>query len=83
MRTENVLELFSDVSLRQHIIDTAKDLTNSKRLQKALVGHAWFVLGETDAQKNVSWYKALCTGTMRRERDLYRYGEKKLCNRLD
>jgi len=78
MRTEEVLELFFNLELRQHIIDTARGLSYTKRMQKALVGHAWFMLGETTPQKTIRFYKRFCTGTMRRERDLYRYGEKAL-----
>jgi hypothetical protein len=82
MRTEDVLELYYDASLRQHIVDTAKALTTNKKLQKALVGHAWYMLGETQPQKTIAFYKLFCTGTMRREKDLYIFGEKRLTGKL-
>jgi hypothetical protein len=69
MRTEDVLELYYDVSLRQHIVDTAKALTTNRKWQKDLVGHAWFMLGETDPQKTTFFYKKFAQGCMKRQLD--------------
>ncbi len=57
MTTANFLTLWGDYELRQHIVDTAKALSRDKKVQKDLVGHAWFRLGESDAQKTCEFYK--------------------------
>lgn len=75
MTTTDVYSLFCDTSLRQHIVDTAKQLTDNKKWQAELVGHAWFRLGETDGQKTSEFYKMLATGAMKKQLLLILYGE--------
>ena len=75
MTTENVLSLWSNIDLRQHIIDTAKRLSKSKKVQAHLVGHAWYRLGETDAQKTIEFYRRFCTLCMEKRFLLIVYKE--------
>ena len=75
MTTESVYALFCDIDLRQHIIDTAKRLSGNKKVQKDLVGHAWYRLGEADGQKTMAYYKQMCSLFMERRRLLIMYRE--------
>ena len=54
----------------------AKRLTDSVSVQGKLVGHAWFIIGEADAQRTVQYYKDLCSISMYKQNELYKYGEK-------
>ena len=75
MTTENFLTLWGDTDLRQHIVDTAKMLSRSKRVQKDLVGHAWFRLGEADPQKTELFYRRFVTLIMEKRALLITYRE--------
>jgi hypothetical protein len=75
MTTESVYELFCDLDLRQHIVDTAKRLTHDRRVQKELVGHAWYVLGEAPAQRTIAYYKRYALLRMEKRMLLIRWGE--------
>ncbi len=75
MTTECVIDLFHDRSLRQHIVDMAKELTDNRKWQCDLIGSAWYRLGETDAQKTVQFYKMLAVGAMKKRLLMLMYGE--------
>lgn len=75
MTTEAVYELFCDIGLRQHIVDTAKSLTKNRKWQKELVGVAWYRLGEADAQKTMEYYRRFATLVMEKRVLLLIYGE--------
>lgn len=75
MTTANFLTLWGDTDLRQHIVDTAKNITHNKKVQKDLVGHAWFRLGESDPQKTHEFYCQFCTLAMGKRAMLIRYKE--------
>ena len=79
MTTEAVFALYCDLELRQYIIDTAKALTDNRRWQKDLVGHAWFVLGEAKEQRTIDYYKRLVGLFMKREYWLLVYGGLVIC----
>ena len=66
MTTEAVFALYCDLELRQYIIDTAKALTDNRRWQKDLVGHAWYRLGEADPQKTIEYYSRFAGLVMRK-----------------
>ena len=78
MTTVDVIDLWFNLDLRQHVIDTAKSLSRSKRVQADLVGHVWFHLGETDPQKTWEFYKRFVTLLMEKRYMLIRYKEVKL-----
>ena len=69
MTTADVIELWFNLDLRQHVIDTAKDLTKQKSIQAKLLGKAWFILGEAKPQKTIEFYERMCTREMQKEKD--------------
>ena len=74
MTTSNLLDIWQP-DLRQHVVDTAKRITCNKKIQKDLVGHAWFRLGETDAQKTGEYYRRFVTLCMEKRFLLIVYKE--------
>ncbi len=78
MTTESFLTLWGDTELRQHIVDTAKALSRDRKVQKDLVGHAWFRLGEADPQKTAIFYKRYVSMLMGKREELIRYKEVKI-----
>lgn len=78
MTTPDVLALWTDPELREHIWNIARLLTHREELQAKLVAGAWFVLGEADAQRTCEYYRRLVARTMYRDREMYRYGEKRV-----
>ena len=75
MTTENFLTLWGDTDLRQHIIDTAKVLSKNRKVQKDLVGHAWFKIGEADPQRTTAFYKRYAAMLMGKRMLLIMYRE--------
>ena len=74
--TADVIELWFNLDLRQHVIDTAKDLTKQKSIQAKLLGKAWFILGEAKPQKTIDFYAKMCSQEMIKERDRLFYSKK-------
>ena len=75
MTTVNLIDVWFNIDLRQHVIDTAKRLSRSKKVQADLVGHAWFMLGETDPQKTDEFYRRFVTMLMEKRALLVKYKE--------
>ena len=75
MTTKDFLTLWGETDLRQHIVDTAKALSRNRKVQKDLVGHAWFRLGEVPAQKTIEYYKRYATLKMEKRNLLIIYKE--------
>lgn len=69
------MSLWCDMELRQHIVDTAKLLNDNRDIQRRLVAHAWFILGEYDAQKTTRHYKFIALCMMHRKNMMIIYGE--------
>lgn len=67
MITEDVLDLYEDTELRQHIIDQARALTNNRLHQTDLIGQAWYMLGKIEAQKTCEYYKEFTKHCMAKE----------------
>ena len=78
MTTVDVIDLWFNLDLRQHVIDTAKRLSRSKRVQADLVGSAWFHLGETDPQKTIEFYRRFVRLLMEKRVLLIKYKEVKI-----